>query len=223
MVLKSFGCSFIFGSELSDDGRNGFYATGSCLTWPALIAEHYGYDYQTFAKPGSGNLQIAERLLNQTTNLAPAFYVIGWTWIDRFDYIDKTNLWPGTKWSTLTPMYSAEDTLAKLYYKDLQSEYCDKLTTLMSIRLSIDTLKQKEYPFIMTYMDDLMFDSTYNTSAAINELQDYIRPYMTRFDNMNFLEWSKKKGYPIGISSHPLEQAHAAAADYILELGVHKV
>jgi hypothetical protein len=43
MNLKSFGCSFIFGSELSDDGRNGLYATGSRLTWPAHVAQHLGY------------------------------------------------------------------------------------------------------------------------------------------------------------------------------------
>jgi hypothetical protein len=40
---------------------------------------------------------------------------------------------------------------------------------------------------------------------------------------MNFLDWSKQQGYPIGTAAHPLEQAHAAAADYILDLGVHKV
>ena len=68
MNLKSFGCSFIFGSELSDDGRTGPYATGSCLTWPALLAKEFGYGYHTYARPGSGNLQIAERALYMVDN-----------------------------------------------------------------------------------------------------------------------------------------------------------
>ena len=90
MQVKSFGCSFIFGSELADDGKNGLYAIGSRLTWPALLAKHYNYQYQTHARPGSGNLQILERMLNQTAvsdNLD--LFVIGWTWIDRFDYYDS--------------------------------------------------------------------------------------------------------------------------------------
>ena len=38
-----------------------------------------------------------------------------------------------------------------------------------------------------------------------------------------FLDWSKKHGFPMGQAQHPLEEAHAAAAKYLLELGVYKV
>ena len=224
MNLKSFGCSFIFGSELSDDGRTGPYATGSCLTWPALLAKEFGYGYHTYARPGSGNLQIAERALCDLAATDKALYVIGWTWIDRFDYVNilapEWLISDRQKWKTIMPV---DDTkLAKIYYKNLHSEYRDKLVTLMSIRLVIDTLKQKNFPFIMTYVDSLMFDSQWHSSPAVTELQNYIRPYMTEFNGTNFLEWSKQHGYPWG-TSHPLEEAHAAAADYMLQLGVHKV
>lgn len=225
MDIKSFGCSFIFGSELSDDGRNGPYATGSRLTWPALLAKQYGYGYQTYARPGSGNLQIMERVLNQVGNIQPALFVIGWTWIDRFDYVaENSPEWlhkDPQKWSTIMPI--DETDIARTYYRDLHSEYRDKLTSLMAVRIAIDSLRARNLPFIMTYMDDLMFDTTYHSSGAVIELQEYIRPYMTRFDGLNFLEWSKKHGYPIGKAAHPLEQAHAAAAEYMLELGIHKV
>lgn len=225
MDIKSFGCSFIFGSELSDDGRNGGYARGSKLTWPALLSKHYGYGYQTYARPGAGNLQILDRVLNQAANIEPALFVIGWTWIDRFDYVSDTSPeWrrdERQRWSTIMPVDTTD--IAKTYYRDLHSEYRDKLTNLMAIRTAIDTLRQRNLPFIMTYMDDLMFDTANHSSAAVNELQDYIRPHMTRFEGKNFLEWSKSRGYPIGTAAHPLEQAHAAAADYMLELGIHKV
>lgn len=217
MDIKSFGCSFIYGSELADDGHGTLYATPSKFTWPSLLAKQLGYGYQCYAYPGSGNLQIMEKVLNQTANIESAVFIIGWSWIDRFDYVDATT----DKWRTIMPL---DDTsIAKTYYRDLHSEYRDKLSTLMSIKIAIDTLKSKNLTFIMTYMDDLMFDNKWHSSAAINELQEYIHPYMNRFDGHNFLEWSKKNNYPIGQAAHPLEQAHSAAADYMLEVLQKKI
>ena len=221
MKLKSFGCSFIFGTDLADDGRDLPVPTASNLTWPAHLARHCGYDYECYARPGSGNLQIAEQVLNQLGKNQQGLYVISWTWIDRFDYIDETSKWPGTQWGTLLPVDNSAT--AKNYYKNLHSEYRDKLTSLMSIKLVIDSLKQRNFPFIMTYMDPLMFDSAWHSSPAITDLQSYIRPFMTEFEGTNFLEWSRQQKFPIGPTEHPLEEAHAAAAKYMLELGVHKV
>jgi hypothetical protein len=218
MNLKSFGCSFIFGTELSDDGRNGPYATGSRLTWPAHLAHHLGYNYLTYSRPGSGNLQIAERVLSQLATNEQAFFVIGWTYIDRFDYVDINNpgRWPGMPWSTLMPIDTTE--VATAYYKNLHSEIQDKLTTLMSIRLVIDTLKQKGCAFIMTYMDDLLFDQRWHTTPAITDLQNYIQPHMTTFEGMNFQQWSKKNGHPITPVGHPLESAHRAAGKLMIKV-----
>lgn len=222
MKLKSFGCSFIFGSELADEGKTGLPATGSRLTWPALLAKQWGYEYKTYSRPGAGNLQIAERALTVAASAEKHFYIIGWTWIDRFDYQKPgATIWPGKPWVTIMPGDNSE--LAEIYYRNLHSEYQDKLTSLMAVKNVIDTLKSKDLPFIMTYIDELMFDSTYNTSPAVKDLQDYVRPYMTQFNGMTFTNWSQHKGYPIGTNFHPLEQAHQAASEYILELGVHKV
>jgi hypothetical protein len=219
MNLKSFGCSFIFGSELSDDGRNGRYATGSRLTWPAHLAKHLGYEYLTYSRPGSGNLQIAERVLSQLATNEQAFFVIGWTYIDRFDYVDANNpnnKFPGMPWSTIMPVDTTD--IANTYYKNLHSETTDKLITLISVRLVIDTLKQKGCPFIMTYMDDLMFDQRWHTTPAITDLQDYIRPHMTTFEGTNFQQWSKKNGHAITDIGHPLESAHAAAGELMIKV-----
>ena len=218
MKLKSFGCSFIFGSELSDDGRNGRYPTGSKLTWPAHVADHLGYEYFTYARPGAGNLQIAERALTHLATNEQSFFVIGWTYIDRFDYVSTVDpgKWPGMPWSTLMPINT--DDVAKTYYRDLHSEIRDKIATLMSIRVVIDTLKQKNCPFIMTYMDDLMLDQQWNTTPAITDLQHYIRPHMTTFEGMNFQQWSKKNGHPITAIGHPLESAHRAAGELMFKV-----
>ena len=218
MKLKSFGCSFIFGSELSDDGRNGPYATPSQLTWPAHLAQHLGRDYECYARAGSGNLQILEAILNQAANSNKSdLFVVGWTWIDRFDYYPANPTTPSrSPWRTIMPIDT--DSLAKVYYRDLHSEYRDKFTSLSYIRLAIDTLNQKGIPFIMTYMDRLLFDQKWHTSPAVMDLQSYVQPYMTEFENKTFLEWSRAHGYPEKEAWHPLEEAHQAAGDYMIKV-----
>jgi len=219
MQLKSFGCSFIFGSDLSDAvATPGSLVIPSQNTWPAHLAKHLGYNYNCYARPGSGNLQIVECILNQVSNSsATDLFVIGWTWIDRFDYVDTNNKWPETTpWSTIMP---TDDTaVAKVYYRDLQSEYRDKFTNLSYVKLAIDILEQKGIPFIMTWQDPLMFDQQWHITPAVTYLQEYIRPYVTAFNNQTFLEWSRTHGYKESAQWHPLEEAHLAASNYIINV-----
>jgi len=222
MNLKSFGCSFIYGSELRDeitvDLTKRQPPKHSLSTWPAHLARHLNYDYLCYARPGAGNLQIAERALTHLATNEYSLYVISWSFIDRFDYLNPNlpNKWATSPWWTLMPIDT--DKVAKTYYQNLHSETRDKLTTLMSIKLVIDTLKQKNCPFIMTYMDDLMFDKKWNTTPAITDLQDYVQPHMTTFDELTFQQWAKKNGYPITSIGHPLEAAHAAAGELMIKV-----
>ena len=215
MRLKSFGCSFIHGTELSDDGP-----AGSRLTWPALLAQHLERSYQCHARGGSGNLQILERVLDQSiVSDRLDLFVIGWTWIDRFDYYHSsatpTDIGK-SKWSTLTPTTSTP--ITKTYYRDLHSEYRDKLTCLSYIKLAIDTLTQRRIPFLMTYMDELLFDQQWNTTPAVSYLQSCVAPHMTTFDGKTFLAWSRDHGYPETALWHPLEAAHRAAGDLMCQV-----
>jgi len=218
MKLKSFGCSFIFGSDLADDGRDQPWATASQLTWPAHLARHMARDYECYARPGSGNLQILERMLNQApTSDTDDLFIIGWTWIDRLDYYDINHNPKIQKspWRTIMPI--DENHLAKTYYKQLHSEYCDKLTCLSYIKLAIDTLNQQGIKFVMTYMDELLFDQRWHTSPAVINLQNYVKPYMTMFDGQTFLDWSRSNKFPESPSWHPLEQAHEAASKCMIK------
>ena len=220
MKLKSFGCSFIFGSELSDDGddgHNGPYATPSQLTWPAHLARHLGHAYECYARPGSGNLQIAEAVLNQLADPEPAVYVIGWTWIDRFDYYPAHPKNPSrSPWRTIMPI--DQDPVAQVYYRDLHSEYRDKLTTLIHMQTVLDALNKHGHDYIMTYMDGLTFDQRWHTTPAVLKLQAQVEPHMTQFDGMSFLDWSRANGYPETDILHPLEAAHQAAGDYMINV-----
>ncbi len=110
------------------------------------------------------------------------------------------------------------DSLAVAYYKGLHSEFRDKLTSLMNIKLVIDTLQQKRIPFLMTFMDDLLFDQQYHVTHAVIDLQKHIKPHMTQFEQQTFLQWSKVKGFEISPTLHPLESAHRAAADHLIKI-----
>jgi hypothetical protein len=221
MKLKSFGCSFIFGTDLADDGKGTNHPTASKYSWPALLANQLDYEYDCLARPGSGNLQIAERVLSHAADPDPSFFVIGWSWIDRFDYTNSViNNDPQSckwwNWRTLMPIDTGD--LAKTYYKGLHTEYRDKLTSLMSIKLVVDTLNQKNIPFLMTYMDYLLFDSQWNYTPAVIDLQNYVKPYMTDFEGQNFLDWSRSNKFEISSTLHPLESAHNKAAELILKV-----
>lgn len=209
MRLKSFGCSFIYGTDLADDGKGTYRPTPSKFTWPSLLAQRHGWDYSCYARPGSSNLEITEQLLSQLVDVEPAFYIIGWSWIDRFGYtVDVDTFWKNP-WRTVMPINT--DSAAETYYKHYHSEYRDKLTSLINVKTAIDSLKASGNRFIMTYMDDLMFDQRWNTSPAVSALQGYCEPYMTRFDGKSFLEYSKEKGFEISPTLHPLEAAHESA------------
>lgn len=202
MKLKSFGCSFVYGNELND--CNG---QASNLTWPALIAKRLGLDYECYAQAGCGNLHIANNILNQVS-VEPAVYVINWTWIDRFDYVNSAN----DSWISLLPNDTSEN--SNYYFKHIHSQFRDKLTTLMHMKMTLDTLQQCQQKFIMTLMDETVFETQWHTSGSVAFLQQKIEPYIKRFDGLSFLDWSRRNGYPESNLWHPLETAHQAAADY---------
>jgi hypothetical protein len=152
--------------------------------------------------------------LSQAALNEPALFIIGWTWIDRFDYIDEIAQCSSHPWKTVLP---GDDTAASgVYFKNFHTQFRDKLVTLNYIKSAIDTLKQKNYPFIMTYMDDLIFETKWHCNPAITDMQDYVRPYLSNFNGMSMLDWSRKCGYRISKDWHPLEQAHAAAGQHVV-------
>lgn len=213
--VHSFGCSFIFGTDLADDGRDLPYPTASQLTWPALISQQLDAKYYCHARGGAGNLQILDRILNvAAVNNSDDFFIIGWTWIDRFDYTQTNQHGRPDCWSTVMPI--DQDERARIYYRELHSEYRDKLVTLQCMRTAIDVLRQKNRKFIMTFMDDLVLDRRWNTSPGITDLQDYVKPCLETFEGKSFLDWSRDQGFEISKTLHPLEPAHAAAAQIML-------
>lgn len=209
MIVKSFGCSFISGTDLADDGLGKAKAPPSKLSWPSLLAQHFGCEYYCYAKPGSGNLRILESMLNQLKQ-EDSIFIIGWTWIDRFDYTTTDDVW-----RSILP--NDRDHISEYYYKNLHSQYRDKLTSLIHIKTAIDFLLDYNQKFIMVCQDPLLFETKWHTSPGLIRLQEKIRPYIKDFQGKTFLEWSRDHGFKISDRWHPLEEAHAAAAKYALD------
>jgi hypothetical protein len=215
MKLKSFGCSFISGADLRDISNTQEFVHVSQLTYPALLAKKLGYEYECHAKVAAGNLQIFQSIIDQVEEPSATLYIINWSWIDRFSYINDSSKHHQNRlgWKTIMPADS--NNVSDFYYRNLHSELTDKLSSLVLIKSAIDRLKEKNKPFIMSMIDDLIFDQRWNVTTGILKMQDYIRKYIIDFEGFNFLEWSRKKGFPISQNWHPLEAAHEAAANLI--------
>jgi hypothetical protein len=218
MKLKSFGCSFIYGSDLlltdKENNCNNFSPL-SCNTWPSLIADHYQVKFENYAWPGVGNCRILEQILTQAELSDPAVFIISWTWLDRFDFIEPLF----EDWKTLRP--DGDTNLHKMYYKQLYNQYHTMLTNASYIATAINVLNIKQIPFCMTLMDTTLFDPidpSWQDPYAVRALQKLIKPHIRWFDGLDFLSWSRKNKYPISDAWHPLEQAHRAAADYMINV-----
>lgn len=197
MKLKSFGCSFIYGSELADRSH----------TWPAIIADRLGLKHENHGIEGAGNLRILESILTHAEQ--DDVCIINWTWIDRFDFVTVHD----EQWCTIVP--SDKNSRAIFYYRNLHSQYRDMLTNLVYIKTALDHLKCIGSRYLVTYMDDLLFETVrddWHDSRAVAHLQLCLRPHMTMFQDKTFLQWSRANHYEESASWHPLDDAHSAAA-----------
>jgi len=211
-TLKSFGCSFIYGSDMADDISNFNDTEFSQSTWPALIANKLNLEYKCYAAPGQGNFKIYCDILANSYWDDDSIYLINWTWIDRFDYVNQLE-----QWSTLRP---AEDSdLEKFYYRNLHSQLCNMITSASYIVSAANHLNLLNCPYIMTHMDHNLLnpiDPNWHDPRYLEVLQSQLKQILTNFDGVNFLDWSREHNFKISDLWHPLEQAHQAAAEYWL-------
>jgi hypothetical protein len=213
MKIKSFGCSFIYGSDLPDQvdhDRPPF--AHSNLTWPALIAQKLGFEYECTACPGVGNLKILCDVISQASLDDPAVFLINWTWIDRFDFVNDQE-----QWSTLRP--SEDNDVSNIYYKHLQSQLKDIITSVYAVNTAIDFMREQKINFVMTYMDHNMVEPinpNWHDPKYVAVIQNKMKNFLVDFDGNNFLDWSRNQGFAISETWHPLARAHQAAADLMM-------
>jgi len=211
--LKSFGCSFIYGSDLLGvDRQRRDEPNSSQETWPALIAKKLNLDYECHAWPGQGNFKIFCDILANSYRNDDSVYVVNWTWIDRFDYVDSQE-----HCNTLRP--AQENELQDFYYRNLHNQLNDMISSASWIVSAAEHLRSLERPFVMTYMDYNLLtplDPNWHDPRYLEILQQKLNKILKNFNGLNFLDWSKKHNYEINQAWHPLEAAHRGAADYWL-------
>ena len=151
-------------------------------------------------------------------------FLINWTWIDRFSYIDCSQQDPNPfrhplnplGWRSIMPVDTNDR--GNFYYRELHSQLRDKMESLAAIKIAIDALTQCGSKFIMTWTDDLLWETRYHTSKGVDWLQHRIRPHMRDFEGTGFVQWSQKHRFEISNTMHPLVDAHEAAAKLWLPL-----
>ena len=217
MTLASFGCSLTYGTELRDDARHLASPTPSQHTWPALVAEKLGMPYRCMARGGVGNLAIMDKLLRHRYYDPNDVMIVNWTFTDRFDYSDPhgSHYNKGRR-DYLTCRPNEVDEASAMYFRVLHSEYKDKLTALIYIKNTIDILKKHNTRFFMTNVDDSLMCQRWHAPPHIVELQEEVQPHLHAFEGRNFLDWARHKEFAITPAGHPLEAAHAAAAELML-------
>jgi hypothetical protein len=92
----------------------------------------------------------------------------------------------------------------------------DKYHTLLLIDHTFRLLESRNIPYIVTMIDPLVLDQKWHVPDYIKFLQNQVKQKIMWFDDLSFLEWSKKNNFLISENWHPLEEAHAAAAAYML-------
>ena len=194
--LVACGDSFFYGSDLSDPA----------LVWPSLVAQQLKLEYHCRARPGVGNAQILQQILSAQAEFGQrAVYLINWTWIDRFDYV---NIQDDT-WHTTRPVLDDPERDA-VYYRYFHSELADKFQNLVYICTANNILRNHDS--IMTYMDYLILDQRWHAPDYVQILQQQAQSCLVNFDGQNFLDWSRSQQFAVSEHWHPLESAHQAAA-----------
>jgi len=98
------GCSFTYGSELSDDDKGKKHSEHS---WAYELYKHSRAtgDYVCVAKPGSGNSGIARRVFNAVANIKEVEgVVVMWSFNSRYDWaMPRHRELEDTRWVTISP------------------------------------------------------------------------------------------------------------------------
>jgi hypothetical protein len=228
--IIAFGDSFTTGTDLADCSANspklqdpsGFYLGTSQHTWPALMAKDFNLKYGCYAVGGQGNMLISNSVIEiyeRSHFKNRNFYVINWTWFDRFDYFDTAS----DAWHTIHPRH--DNLESHFFYKHIDSEVWNIIRNMHVIISTINFLQSRKIGFFMTCLDDLLFSKDYpeNFTPLINALQQQVQPYIHRLDQKNFYQWAQDKKFAMGATGHPLEEAHKEAAslwyqDFKIEL-----
>jgi hypothetical protein len=206
-------------SEIDLYGKRNTWRSGYSLkTWPALLANHFQSEYCCQSISGCSNQTIIRTLTKFINDITDDdLIIIDWTFSDRWDYIDLDEVFVDDQWKTLRPSSTKKTEIEKFYFKYIQSELWNKWESLRAIMLAKYMLMSKNIKFFMTCEDNLIFDTAYHNNSYIINFQKELELDIFWFENSGFYRWAKDKNFPRGKENdHPLDEAHQAAFEYII-------
>jgi hypothetical protein len=215
--IVGFGDSFVWGTELAGN-------TDGSKSWIAQAATKLGCNYSTTSVPGCGNDHIARQVYSYFANnpAQDTLAVINWTWGSRWDfYIVEHETWitlgptcVPEKLQNLVSQTEAEDMIEFYKHRANSSILWNKFRNLQTMFAVQTYLKSKNITNIQTYMDYGMFDRRWHAPDYVQVLQDLVKPDLKLFEEQNFVDWSRSKGFTVTDEGmHPLEDAHLAACE----------
>lgn len=187
--IVSFGDSFIFGNEISDN-EDGSKA------WPGLASQDLNCSYETRAVPGCGNEDIARQIYSYFSkhDVKDTIAVINWTWAMRWDFhLADRNIWI-TLGPTCVPekLFSVvqEDEANKLirFYQQYTgiSDVWNRYRSLQAIYAAQCWMHTHGIKTCQTYIDPMLLDK--NSGNKIDHYRAYRDPSWPDLTNEADLE-----------------------------------
>jgi hypothetical protein len=244
MILVAGGDSFVWGQELADCRHSGL-GGNSQKTFPALLSQSKNLDYTCCAFPGNANNAISRKtiLACEELNSSQFIVTVNWTFTQRYEFrFNYNTLKNSSPWYSMHSHYPNEDAFSKMenaglltefikvFYKHVGNSECYELyTTLKEILFLQMYLKSKNIPYLFTTADNSYYEhenylrsKDVNLEVLYNQIDWgnwYFFPPGTGPDQTEaprgFFQWAAENKYSRGSDGHPLEQAHADAAELI--------
>lgn len=223
MILVAAGDSFTWGSELKDSPNGGPNGYSHC-TYPALLAQHFKMNYVCAAYPGNSNSAISRMALDALVAHKDAVLLTTWTYPQRAEFRF------GNKWTSINSWHTAEPEFSKQYFRHVgDNEYYELYSTLKEIVFLQYYCQQNNIRYMFMTADNTFYcHENYLRSQDIGLNNLYSAVDWSQwfwFDPGNlpnetlsprgFYQWAVENKYACGSQGHPLEQAHADAADLI--------
>jgi hypothetical protein len=234
--IISFGDSFLLGNELGlEDGTQ---------TWPGIIAQRLGCEFDIRAMAGCGNEYISRQILDYfdpSQCYRDTLVVINWTWSMRWDfYIKSCDKWIGLgptcvpdKIKSLVSDAEAQR-LIDFYQAYLApSDSWNKHRSLSAIYTAQQFLESLDIKNIQTYMDPKLWYPNFPKLEYYHAIKDPLWPQISAESDLDTLPDSIQKevneayskiepGYINSLRSLTKSKLHSFDGLTFLEWAEHK-
>lgn len=199
--VVSFGASITMGYGLKDRNNN----------WAKVIADSLGAQYINQALEGSSNGAIS-RLICSYSDYKKDLVLVMWTSSTRYEFRTRDS------WQEINGMIDPTEFSRAWYQGPGLYQYTEIATTVKEILLAQYFLQSRglDYLFVFDNDDITQCWLAKNPDKYIKNLLNLLdRSNILWFDNTGFIQWSQQNNFEF-VSGHPVDQAHLAAANYIL-------